>query len=251
MLCPIPDLFLTMSFSFETVGIVHSCYKDKFAIPRQAGLVTVSTAYIELLPPFNNIEATRGLEDFSHLWLTFVFHQHVGKGWNVIVKPPRLDGKQRFGVFATRASFRPNPIGLSLVALDKIEQQGSNVLIHIKGADLLDQTPILDIKPYVPYSDSLQNAKGGFTDRIKEQSFEVEFNALAAKQTLQASKTYPQIREFITQLLALDHRAYFYKKIDKTYATKIYDYDLKWTICDNKVQVLSLETIAIGKETND
>ena len=232
-----------MSYSFETIGIVHSCYKDKFAIPRQAGLVTASTASIELQPPFNDIETTRGLEDFSHLWLTFVFHRHVGKGWNVMVKPPRLDGKQRFGVFATRASFRPNPVGLSLVELDSIEQDGSRVLIHIKGADLLDQTPILDIKPYVPYSDSLQHARGGFTDNIHEQMFTVKFSPLAEQQTEQASKKYPQIREFISQLLGLDHRAYFYKKIDKSYATKIYDYDLKWTVKDNTVQIISLETI--------
>ena len=231
-----------MSYSFETIGIVHSCYKDKFAIPRQAGLVTAATASIELQPPFNDIETTRGLEDFSHLWLTFVFHRHVGKGWNVMVKPPRLDGKQRFGVFATRASFRPNPIGLSLVELDSIEQAGSSVLIHIKGADLLDQTPILDIKPYVPYSDSLQHAKGGFTDNIQEQMFTVKFTPLAEQQTEQASTRYPHIRAFIRQLLGLDHRAYFYKKIDKSYATKIYDYDLKWTVKDNTVQVISLET---------
>ncbi len=232
-----------MSYRFDTVGIVHSCYKDKFAIPRQAGLVTASTASIELQPPYNDIETTRGLEDFSHLWLTFVFHRHVGKGWNVMVKPPRLDGKQRFGVFATRASFRPNPVGLSLVELDSIEQDGSRVLIHIKGADLLDQTPILDIKPYIPYSDCLQNAKGGFTDNIHEPMFIVKFSPLAEQQTEQASKKYPQIREFISQLLGLDHRAYFYKKIDKSYATKIYDYDLKWAVKDNTVQVISLETI--------
>ncbi len=236
-----------MSFSFETIGIVHSCYKDKFAIPRQAGLVTASTASIELLPPCNDIEIIRGLEDFSHLWLTFVFHRHVGRGWNNMVKPPRLDGKQRFGVFATRASFRPNPIGLSLVELDKVEQQGPQLLIHIKGADLLDQTPILDIKPYIPYSDSLPDAKGGFTDSIKEQLFEVEFTELAEQQTQQAAEKYPQIRTFITQLLSLDHRAYFYKKIAKTYSTKIYDYDLKWLISENKlekkVKVLSLNLL--------
>jgi tRNA-Thr(GGU) m(6)t(6)A37 methyltransferase TsaA len=230
-----------MQFTVETIGIVHSCYKDKFAIPRQAGLVTASTAAIELLAPYNDIEITRGLEDFSHLWLTFIFHRHIDKGWNTTVKPPRLDGKQRFGVFATRASFRPNPIGLSLVKLDSIEQQGGKLFIHIKGADLLDQTPVLDIKPYVPYSDSIADAKGGFTEQIKEQKLTVCFSPQAESDCAQAQLKYPQIREFIEQLLALDHRAYYYKKIDKSYATRVYDYDLKWSINDHEVKIISLK----------
>jgi len=230
-----------MQYTFDTIGIVHSCYKDKFAIPRQAGLVTASTASIELLPPYNDIEITRGLEDFSHLWLSFIFHKHVDKGWNTTVKPPRLDGKQRFGVFATRASFRPNPIGLSLVELDSIEQKNGRLFIHIKGADLMDQTPIIDIKPYVPYSDSIPDAKGGFTDQIKEQKLHICFSPEAENDCQKAEKKYPKIKEFISQLLALDHRAYYYKKIDKIYSTKVYDFDLKWKINDSKVDVISLK----------
>ena len=230
-------------FTFDSIGIVHSCYKDKFAIPRQARLVTASTATIELLPPYNQIEVTRGLEDFSHLWLSFVFHLHVGKGWNTTVKPPRLDGKQRFGVFATRASFRPNPIGQSLVELDSIEQDGARILIHIRGADLLDQTPILDIKPYVPYTDSLPEASGGFTDRVSEELFEVIFSEQAQADCQQAQRQYPEIETFIRQLLSLDHRAYFYKKIEKVYSSRVYDYDLKWQINDRKVTVLALTPV--------
>ena len=230
-----------MQFTFETIGIVHSCYKDKFAIPRQARLVTASTASIELIPPYNDIEITRGLEGFSHLWLSFIFHRHVGKGWNTTVKPPRLDGKQRFGVLATRASFRPNPIGLSLVELDSIEQQGGKLFIHIKGADLLDQTPIIDIKPYVPYTDSIPDAKGGFTDQVKEQKLKVSFSPEAENDCQKAKSKYPQIREFIEQLLALDHRAYYYKKIDKNYSTRVYDFDLKWAIDEHEVNVTSLK----------
>ncbi|WP_198266511.1 tRNA (N6-threonylcarbamoyladenosine(37)-N6)-methyltransferase TrmO [sulfur-oxidizing endosymbiont of Gigantopelta aegis] len=228
-------------FTFNTIGIVHSCYKDKFAIPRQARLVAAATASIELIAPYNDIEITRGLDEFSHLWLSFIFHRHVGKGWNTTVKPPRLDGKERFGVLATRASFRPNPIGLSLVEMDSIEQKNGKLLIHVKGADLLDQTPIIDIKPYIPYADSIPDAKGGFTDRINEQVLNICFSAEAEKGRAQASLKYPHIKEFIEQLLGLDHRAYYYKKIDKTYSTKVYDYDLKWTINDTKVLVKSLE----------
>jgi len=232
---------MVQQYTFDTIGIVHSCYKDKFAIPRQSRLVTASTAAIELLAPYNYIEVTKGLEDFSHLWLNFIFHRHIDKGWNTTVKPPRLDGKQRFGVFATRASFRPNPIGLSLVELDSIEQQGGKLLIHIKGADLLDQTPILDIKPYVPYSDSLPDARGGFTDQVKEHLFDVSFSPGAYNDCQQASQKYPEIELFIRQLLSLDHRAYFYKKIEKIYSTRVYDYDLKWSIDQDKVEVISLK----------
>ncbi|MCK5539120.1 MAG: tRNA (N6-threonylcarbamoyladenosine(37)-N6)-methyltransferase TrmO [Bacteroidales bacterium] len=230
-----------MQFTIETIGIIHSCYKDKFAIPRQAGLVSAATAYIELLAPYNDIEITKGIEDFSHLWLSFIFHKHINKGWNTTVKPPRLDGKQRFGVFATRASFRPNPIGLSLVEFDSIEQKEGKLFIHIKGADLMDQTPIIDIKPYVPYSDSIMDAKGGFTDHIKEEKLHILFSPEAEHDCQMAIKKYPQIKDFVSQLLALDHRAYYYKKIDKVYSTKVYDYDLKWHIVGTEVVVMSLQ----------
>lgn len=232
-----------MQYTFDSIGIVHSCYKDKFAIPRQARLVTESTACIELYPPYNELEAVRGLEDFSHLWINFIFHRHVGKGWSSTVKPPRLDGKQRFGVFATRASYRPNPIGLSLVEIDTIEQHGSSLLIHIKGADLLDKTPIIDIKPYIPYSDSIPDAKGGFTDQIKENLFSVLFSTQAEVECAQAGKKYPRIRIFIEQLLAIDHRPYYFKNIEKSYSTKIYEYDLTWHISGDKVVVLSLSPV--------
>ena len=229
-----------MQYTIDEIGIVHSCYKDKFAIPRQARLVTAATASIELFPPYNEIEAVRGLEDFSHLWISFIFHRHINKGWSPIVKPPRLDGKQRFGVFATRASFRPNPIGLSLVEIDFIEQKGAQLFIHIKGADLLDKTPVIDIKPYVPYSDSIADAKGGFTDQIKENLFIVNFSKEADKACEQASQKYPQIRQFIQQLLAIDHRPYYFKNIEKNYSTRVYDYDLTWKISGEQVEVVSI-----------
>ena len=229
-----------MQYTIDEIGIIHSCYKDKFAIPRQARLVTAATASIELYPPFNEIEAVRGLEDFSHLWISFIFHRHLGKGWSSTVSPPRLNGKQRFGVFATRASFRPNPIGLSLVEIDRIEQKGAQLFIHIKGADLLDKTPVIDIKPYVPYSDSIADARGGFTDQIKEQLFDVVFSSTADKECEQASQKYPHIRLFIQQLLAIDHRPYYFKNIDKSYATRVYEYNLTWRIHGQQVEVISL-----------
>jgi len=229
-----------VQYTINEIGIIHSCYKDKFAIPRQARLVTAATAFIELYPPYDSIEAVRGLEDFSHLWISFIFHRHLDKGWHPTVSPPRLNGKQKFGVFATRSSFRPNPIGLSLVEISHIEKKGSQSLIHINGVDLLDKTPVIDIKPYVPYSDSIADAKGGFTDQIKDNLFSVIFSPQAEQACERASKKYPQIKIFIEQLLAIDHRPYYYKNIEKSYSTRVYDYDLTWRIKDDQVEVIGL-----------
>ncbi len=233
-----------MKITFESIGIVYSCYKEKFAIPRQAGLVTASTASIELLAPYNELEAIKGLEDFSHLWVAFIFHQHIGKDWSPTVRPPRMEGKQRLGVFATRSSYRPNPLGLSLVELDHIEQKKKRLLLHIKGADILDQTPVIDIKPYIPYSDSISAARGGFTDRLENKPLSVRFSEIARIQCQQASSRYPQIEQFITQLLSIDHRPHYMKKMHKPYSTRVYDYDLRWEIDDDRVLVLSMNSIA-------
>lgn len=146
-------------------------------------------------------------------------------------------------MFATRASYRPNPIGLSLVEIDRIEQTGAQLFIHIRGADLLDKTPVIDIKPYVPYSDSIPDAKGGFTDQIKECLFEVIFSPRAEEECKQAGHKYPQIRLFIQQLLAIDHRPYYFKNIEKSYSTKVYDYDLSWTIHGQQIEVISLNPV--------
>ena len=229
-----------MKFTFESIGIIHSCYKEKFAIPRQPGLVTASTAAIELLEPYNEIEAVKGLEDFSHLWIVFVFHQHLGKGWSPTVRPPRMEGKQRFGVFATRSSYRPNPLGLSVVELERIEQSAERLLLHIKGADILDKTPVIDIKSYIPYGDSIPAARGGFTERLDNHPLSVSFSTQAKMQCSQAAKSYPQIEQFIRQLLSIDHRPHYMKKIPKTYSSRIYDYDLNWSVDGNRVTVISI-----------
>lgn len=230
-----------MKFTFESIGIVHSCYKEKFAIPRQPGLVTASTASIELLAPYNEIEAVKGLEGFSHLWIGFIFHQHLGKGWRPTVMPPRMEGKQRFGVFATRSSYRPNPLGFSLVELDRIEQKKERLLLHIRGADMLDQTPVIDIKPYIPYSDSIPKARGGFTERLDNHSLSVSFSAQAKMQCILAANNYPEIEQFISQLLSIDHRPHYMKKMHKTYSTRVYDYDLSWTVDGDSVMVIAID----------
>ena len=148
-------------YSLDQVGVIHSCFKEKFATPRQPGLVTAALAQVELIEPFNQIDTVDGLEGFSHIWLSFIFHQTLGQGWKPKVRPPRLGGNKKLGVFATRSTFRPNPLGLSLVKLESIDTS-KGVILHVSGADLIDQTPIVDIKPYLPWVESEPTAQSGF-----------------------------------------------------------------------------------------
>ncbi|MCK5516240.1 MAG: tRNA (N6-threonylcarbamoyladenosine(37)-N6)-methyltransferase TrmO, partial [Desulfobulbaceae bacterium] len=140
------------------IGVIHSCFSEKFGIPRQSGMVKSATAFLELLPPFNRKEMVRGLDGFSHIWVHFFFHQVVEEGWRPTVRPPWLGGKKRVGIFATRSPHRPNHIGMSAVKLVDIRREKKTYLIEVTGVDFLDQTPVLDIKPYVPYCDSVETA---------------------------------------------------------------------------------------------
>lgn len=150
------------SMPLQPIGVVQSCYKEKFGIPRQPRLVTEARAELHLLPHIVSADAIMGLEQFSYIWLLFGFHATQSQGWKPLVRPPRLGGKQRLGVFATRSMFRPNPLGLSAVRLLNIQVSGSNIVLMLGGADVLDGTPVFDIKPYIPYADAIVEAEGGF-----------------------------------------------------------------------------------------
>lgn len=166
------------SLSIETIGIVHSCFTEKFGIPRQPGLVSSSMAEIELTPPYNRKELVAGIEEFSHIWVHFLFHSAVDQGWRESVRPPGLGGKKRVGVLATRSPHRPNHMGMSVVRLHGVRSKNGRLFLDVSGIDLLDGTPVLDIKPYVSYSDSLPDAEssyaGTFTRVKVELSKEVE-----------------------------------------------------------------------------
>jgi len=154
---------VAQEFSMQAIAHIHSDFSTKFGVPRQSGLVDTLEAEIVFVPEYRNSDALRGLEDFSHIWLVWVFDQAIRKKWSPTVRPPRLGGNQRMGVFATRSPFRPNPIALSCVQLAGIEQtHDRGPVLRIRGADLMDGTPILDIKPYIPYADSHPDALGGF-----------------------------------------------------------------------------------------
>ena len=153
--------------SLSVIARMKSDFPDKFGIPRQSGLIDSLVSTIIFEPSYRNSDALRGLEDFSHLWIIWQFSKAVRSEWSPTVRPPRLGGNTRVGVFATRSPFRPNSLGLSSVKILGIEQtQDYGVVIHVAGADLMDGTPILDIKPYIPYCDCHPDAIGGFTDRV-------------------------------------------------------------------------------------
>ena len=156
------------TISMAVIARIHTDFPTKFGVPRQSGLVEALEATVVFEPEYRIPEAVRGLEEFSHIWLIWQFSQ--SRGWSPTVRPPRLGGNRRLGVFATRSPFRPNPIGLSSVRLTGIERHPAlGPVLHVAGADLVDGTPILDIKPYIPYGDCHPDAAGGFTDRTARQ----------------------------------------------------------------------------------
>jgi tRNA-Thr(GGU) m(6)t(6)A37 methyltransferase TsaA len=235
-----------VSYAFEPIGIVHSCFKEKFGIPRQAGLAPEAVGELEILPPYNRPEAFRELKDFSHLWLTFVFHAAIRDEWSPRVRPPRLGGNQRVGVFATRSPFRPNPIGLSLVRLSALDLAPNRVILELGGIDLLDGTPVLDIKPYLPYSDAIPDARAGFAPAPKRQPFEIEFTASAETLLAGLDETREQhLRRLIRQILANDPRpAYLHgSKSREHFGMRLYDFNIRWRVRDATVLVTRIEPV--------
>lgn len=232
-----------MRFEFPAVGVVSSPYKEKFGIPRQPGLVTEAHATLTLLPPYNKPETVRGLEGFSHVWLIFVFHGTQTQGWKPTVRPPRLGGNARMGVFATRSTFRPNPIGLSVAKLCSIQVEGGNISLELAGTDLLDGTPVLDIKPYLPYADAISQANAGFAPEAPQTQMDVAFSVNAIEQCEQKARQWnTNIRLLIEQILQQDPRPSYQlgQQDGRVYAMRLYDFDLRWHYTANGIEVLEL-----------
>ncbi|KGJ93502.1 tRNA (N6-threonylcarbamoyladenosine(37)-N6)-methyltransferase TrmO [Thalassotalea sp. ND16A] len=230
-------------FSFAPVAIVHSPYKQKFAIPRQPGLVTAAHGKIELLMDAPHQQVLRDIEQHSHLWLIFVFHATAEHGWKPLVKAPRLGGNKKTGVFATRSTFRPNPIGMSVVKFDGISKMGQNLALDVSGLDLLDGTPIIDIKPYIPYSDSITSATSIMAPSAESTVIDIEFSDGAKQQLQHCSTQYRDLPLFIEQVLSQDPRP-AYKKTNlqcQEYGMSLYDLNIRWQIQENQCLVLSVE----------
>jgi len=204
---PSQELPKVSKFEFEAIGFIETCFKERFGTPRQPALVPSSWGTLRLRPELNLSDALEGLEDFSHIWLVFVFHQNTNKGIKTKVHPPRLDGAST-GLFATRTPHRPNPIGLSAVRLERIEGN----MLFLSGVDLLDGTPILDIKPYLPSSDCVPTASGGWTDSKPTRTVRVEFSSEAQTDLSRFLKARASsAQQAIREILELDPRPVFYK----------------------------------------
>jgi tRNA (adenine37-N6)-methyltransferase len=226
--------------TFNPIGCVHSCFKEKFGIPRQPGLVPKARATVEMLPPYNEMEAFRGLSEFSHIWLLYIFHAIPSQYWKPTVRPPRLGGNRRLGVFATRSAFRPNPIGQSVVQLDGICPKKSGVTLQISGIDLLDQTPVLDIKPYLPYAEALPQAHGGFATEPPQRTYAVRFQPPADSALAAATRRHGyDLPALVADLLAQDPRPAYRKQQDpeRTYGMRIEDLNVEWRVAENEIVV--------------
>lgn len=214
------------------IAEIHTEFPDKFGIPRQSGLVPSLRAEIVFEPKFRSMDAVRGLEEFSHIWLLWEFSAAKREGWSLTVTPPRLGGKVKKGVFATRAPYRPNPIGLSSVKLEEIyfdEKRGP--ILVVAGADLLDGTPIYDIKPYLPYTDAHPEARGSFGELHKEDGIEVILPEICK------AEVPIDILEKIQDVLRQDPRAAYNKKPDYVYGMSFMDYDIRFMVQENVLVV--------------
>lgn len=229
-------------YSVEPIGFIESPYKEKFAVPRQPGLVSAARSRVRLTGAANSPESLRGIEQFSHVWLLFLFDQNLDAGWKPTVRPPRLGGNERIGVFASRSTFRPNGIGMSAVKIKGVTKQGDQIYLDLGNVDLVDGTPIIDIKPYIPYSDAIPEANEGYAEGEPE-TYPVDFSAAALSQLQQHNET-EYVRAVIEQVLAQDPRpAYKKNKPDsKEYAVNLFDLNVKFMVTDNLITVTAIES---------
>ena len=216
---------MSQEFSMRVIARIHSDFSTKFGVPRQSGLVDALESTVVFEPEYRNPDALRGLEDFSHLWLVWVFDKAVRRDWSPTVRPPRLGGNRRMGVFATRSPFRPNPIALSSVKLAGIEQTAEQgPVLHIRGADLMDGTPILDIKPYIPYADAHPEALGGFAAVPAGETLEV----IIPPELLE--KIPPERREALRGVLAQDPRPHYQDDPERIYGFGFAGMEVKFSV---------------------
>lgn len=226
------------NITIQVIAKMHSDFPTKFGIPRQSGLVGSLRSTIVFEPEFRNPEALRGLDDFSHLWIIWQFSEAVRQEWSPTVRPPRLGGNTRMGVFATRSPFRPNNLGLSSVKILGIEQtQDFGTVIHVAGADLMNGTPIFDIKPYIPYSDSHPDAAGGFTDTADDFLLNVDFPAHLLEKLPESKRTAA------IGVLSHDPRPSYQRNPNRTYGLTFAGFDIRFTVKDNTLYVKEVHAV--------
>ena len=234
---PIPAL--------QIIGLVQSPFREKFGIPRQPGLVNEVEGRVVMQAPFDDPLMFSGLEAFSHIWLGFLFHEVMGQGWRRRVRPPRLGGNRQVGVFASRSPYRPNHLGLSVVRLLGVDTS-AGVSLRVQGLDLLDGPPVVDIKPYLPYVDSIPDASGGFAPDAPAKALHVVFSPQAMKDLEQVAD--PKFEQLVGRLLALDPRPAYRREEDpeRIYGMRLEDFNVTWRVAGGKLEVLEITSTGVG-----
>lgn len=226
-----------MDFVLKQIAHIESDFKTKFGVPRQSGLVGSLRARIVFEKEYRSREALRGIEDFSHIWIVWQFSEAVRDTWSPTVRPPRLGGNARLGVFATRSPFRPNPIGLSSVKLESVEFDPTlGPVLNVLGADLMDGTPIFDIKPYLPYTDCHADASGGFTDSTEMPELELDFPENLLRLVPEKS------REGLIGVLRQDPRPRYKSDGDREYGFEFAGLEVKFAVTEGVVRVISVQS---------
>ena len=224
------------TYTLKVIAHIHTDLPEKFGVPRQSGLIPELTGKIVFEPEYRSKDALRGLEDFSHLWLVWQFSKATREDWSPLVRPPRLGGNEKMGVFATRSPFRPNAIGLSCVELEKVEvDRDLGPVIHVRGVDLMDGTPIFDIKPYLPYADCRTEATGGWTDALARPQLKVEFPAEVLE------KVPEEHREAVRAVLEADPRPRYQDDPQRIYGLTFARRNIKFRVEGNTLYVVEVE----------
>ena len=236
-------------FTMHRIAIIRSCYPQRFGIPRQAGLVKSATATIVFEATHDNELAIRDIESFSHLWIVFVFHKQNYNGFKPLVQPPRLGGKKTVGVYASRSPNRPNPIGLSAVLLERVEYTPTEILLHIRAGDFLDGTPVLDIKPYIPFADSIAVASSDWAESA-EATLPVEWSDLALDELTAAepdTTNATALQKLIEDTIALDPRPGHERSKDgregQTWGMRFMHTDVKWQVTGGTARIVSVVVV--------
>lgn len=225
-----------MEHNIKVIAHLYNDFTDKFGIPRQSGILDEMLSEIIFEPEYRKEVAFRGIEGFTHLWLIWQFSESVRGTWSPTVRPPRLGGNKRMGVFATRSPFRPNPIGLSCVKLEKLSLTAEKgPVLLVSGADVMNRTPIYDIKPYLPYADRIEGASGGFTDEVEKELLEVRFPAELL------NNIPPDKQKTLLKLLSNDPRPSYQNDPDRVYGFFFSDFEIKFKVCGQTLTVVSAE----------
>ena len=235
------------ALTLSPIALTRSCFRDKFGVPRQPGLTRYAHAELVIEPPYDREDAFRGLESATHLWLTFQFHEAVRAEWRPVVRPPRLGGNRKVGVFASRSPFRPNSLGLSVVRNRGLSRKDGRLILNISDHDLIDGTPILDIKPYLPFADAVPDASLGWADSPPTERLSVSFLPEAEQQLQSLSpEEYPDLRNLIEDVVSYDPRPSFRRgrEEERIYGAHLYDLNVRFRFVNldsqERVEVLTV-----------